>query len=123
MAPSSTSSAKRPRRRARLELLFDPGTFRPVRAAVGDGVLSGSGSVNGRPVYAWAQDGGFKGGSLGERGGETIARTIDHAESSACRSSASRTRAAPGCRRASARCIATRGSSARRRSPACRRSA
>jgi acetyl-CoA carboxylase carboxyltransferase component len=65
--------------RARLELLFDPGTFRPVRTAVGDGVLSGSGSVNGRPVYAWAQDGGFKGGSLGEKGGETIARTIDQA--------------------------------------------
>ena len=65
--------------RARLELLFDPGTFKPVRTAVGDGVLSGSGSVNGRPVYAWAQDGGFKGGSLGERGGETIARTIDQA--------------------------------------------
>ena len=42
-------------------------------------MLSGSGSVNGRPVYAWAQDGGFKGGSLGERGGETIARTIDQA--------------------------------------------
>jgi methylmalonyl-CoA decarboxylase subunit alpha len=65
--------------RARLELLFDPGTFKPVRTAVGDGVLSGSGSVNGRPVYAWAQDGGFKGGSLGEAGGETIARTIDQA--------------------------------------------
>jgi acetyl-CoA carboxylase carboxyltransferase component len=65
--------------RARLELLFDPGTFKPIRSAVGDGVLSGSGSVNGRPVYAWAQDGGFKGGSLGERGGETIARTLDQA--------------------------------------------
>src|ERR671928_98490 len=58
--------------RARLELLFDPGTFRPVRTAVGDGVLSGSGRVNGRPVHAWAQDGGFKGGSLGEAGGQTM---------------------------------------------------
>ena len=65
--------------RARLELLFDPGTFKPVRTAVGDGVLSGTGRVNGRVVCAWAQDGGFKGGSLGERGGETIARTIDQA--------------------------------------------
>jgi acetyl-CoA carboxylase carboxyltransferase component len=65
--------------RARLELLFDPGTFRPVRTSVGDGVLSGTGRVNGRPVCAWAQDGGFKGGSLGEAGGETIARTIDQA--------------------------------------------
>ena len=66
--------------RARLELLFDPGTFRPTRSLVGDGVLSGSGRVNGRVVSAWAQDGAFKGGSLGTRGGETIARTIEHAD-------------------------------------------
>jgi len=65
--------------RARLELLFDPGTFRPVRSAVGDGVLSGSGRVNGRVVSAWAQDGGFKGGSLGVLGGETIASTVQRA--------------------------------------------
>jgi acetyl-CoA carboxylase carboxyltransferase component len=66
--------------RARLELLFDPGTFRPIRTAVGDGVLSGSGRVQGRPVCAWAQDGAFKGGSLGAAGGETIARTIQRAD-------------------------------------------
>ncbi|WP_035129258.1 acyl-CoA carboxylase subunit beta [Conexibacter woesei] len=66
--------------RARLELLFDPGTFRPIRTAVGDGVLSGSGRVQGRPVVAWAQDGSFKGGSLGSAGGETIARTIERAD-------------------------------------------
>jgi acetyl-CoA carboxylase carboxyltransferase component len=66
--------------RARLELLFDPGTFRPIRGAVGDGVLSGSGRVQGRPVCAWAQDGAFKGGSLGTAGGETIARTIARAD-------------------------------------------
>jgi acetyl-CoA carboxylase carboxyltransferase component len=66
--------------RARLELLFDPGTFRPIRTAVGDGVLSGSGRVQGRPVCAWAQDGAFKGGSLGSSGGETIARTIQRAD-------------------------------------------
>jgi acetyl-CoA carboxylase carboxyltransferase component len=66
--------------RARLELLFDPGTFRPMRTAVGDGVLSGSGRVQGRPVCAWAQDGGFKGGSLGSAGGATIARTIERAD-------------------------------------------
>ena len=50
--------------RARLELLFDAGTFRPIRSAVGDGVLSGSGRVQGRAVCAWAQDGSYKGGSL-----------------------------------------------------------
>ena len=66
---------------ARLELLFDTGTFRPVRSAVGDGVLAGSGRVNGRVVCAWAQDGGFKGGSLGTAGGDTIARTIQRAAS------------------------------------------
>jgi acetyl-CoA carboxylase carboxyltransferase component len=66
--------------RARLELLFDPGTFRPTRTAVGDGVLSGSGRVQGRAVMAWAQDGAFKGGSLGSAGGATIARTIERAD-------------------------------------------
>jgi acetyl-CoA carboxylase carboxyltransferase component len=66
--------------RARLELLFDPGTFQPVRSEVGDGVLSGSGRVNGRIVCAWAQDGSFKGGSLGTQGGETIVRTITRAD-------------------------------------------
>src|SRR3954452_17332326 len=66
--------------RARLELLFDAGSFRPIRSAVGDGVLSGSGRVQGRPVCAWAQDGAFKGGSLGAAGGETIARTIQRAD-------------------------------------------
>jgi acetyl-CoA carboxylase carboxyltransferase component len=67
--------------RARLELLFDSGSFRPTRSMVGDGVLAGSGRVNGRVVCAWAQDGSFKGGSLGTRGGETIARTIQRAAS------------------------------------------
>jgi methylmalonyl-CoA decarboxylase subunit alpha len=68
-----------PLARVRLELLFDAGTFRPVRSAVGDGVICGSGRVCGRTVHAWAQDGTFKGGSLGAMGGETIARTIERA--------------------------------------------
>ena len=38
-----------------------PGHFRPVRSAVGDGVLAGSGRVNGRVVCAWAQDGVVQG--------------------------------------------------------------
>ena len=50
-----------------------------MRSAVGDGVVAGSGRVAGRPVYAWAQDGAVRGGSLGAAGGETIARTIDSA--------------------------------------------
>lgn len=64
---------------ARLELLLDPGTFRPLRAGVGDGVLAGSGRVGGRPAFAWAQDATHRGGSLGRRGGETIAHTIRRA--------------------------------------------
>ncbi len=66
--------------RARAELLCDPGTFHPHRSAVGDGVIAGSGKVAGRAVYIWAQDGTFKGGSLGSKGGETIVRTIEMAE-------------------------------------------
>src|SRR5688572_21658864 len=65
--------------RARVELLCDPGTFHPHRTAVGDGVIAGSGKVAGRPVYVWAQDGTFKGGSLGMAGGTTIVRTIEMA--------------------------------------------
>lgn len=68
-----------PLARARLELLFDAGTFQPIRSAVGDGVIAGHGRVSGRPVHAWAQDGGFRGGSLGTAGGETIVRTIRRA--------------------------------------------
>ena len=64
----------------RLQLLFDPGTFRSIRSAVGDGVLSGYGRVQGRVVYAWSQDGTYKGGSLGSAGGETIVRTIRSAD-------------------------------------------
>ena len=60
----------------RLEALLDPASFRPLRSAVGDGVSAGSGTVDGRPVFSWAQDGGHRGGSLGTAGGETITRLI-----------------------------------------------
>jgi acetyl-CoA carboxylase carboxyltransferase component len=72
----------------RLELFFDPGSFRPVRSAVrstalggraraGDGVLGGLGRVAGRPVAAYAQDGAWLGGSLGQTHAETILRTLE----------------------------------------------
>jgi acetyl-CoA carboxylase carboxyltransferase component len=67
---------------ARVELLLDPGSFRPLRAGVGDGVVAGSGRVSGRSVIAWAQDGAHRGGSLGAGGGATIARAIARAETS-----------------------------------------
>jgi acetyl-CoA carboxylase carboxyltransferase component len=60
----------------RLESLVDPGTLHLLRTAVGDGVVGASGRVNGRPVFCWAQDGRFKGGSLGAAGGDTIKRTF-----------------------------------------------
>lgn len=67
---------------ARIELLVDRGSFHAVRTAVGDGVVAGTARVAGRPVCVWSQDGGYKGGSLGAAGGETIARTIRRAAAS-----------------------------------------
>jgi acetyl-CoA carboxylase carboxyltransferase component len=61
---------------SRLEGLVDPGTLHLIRTAVGDGVVAASGRVDGRPVFCWAQDGRFKGGSLGTAGGESIKRVF-----------------------------------------------
>jgi acetyl-CoA carboxylase carboxyltransferase component len=63
----------------RLQGLLDTDTFRPWRSEVGDGVIAGSGRVQGRLVCIWAQDVSHRGGSLGSAGGETISRTIRHA--------------------------------------------
>lgn len=67
--------------RERLDLLFDPGTFSEFDSLVlpryehylggkesryGDGVITGFGLVNGRHVFAAAQDASVMGGSLGE---------------------------------------------------------
>jgi acetyl-CoA carboxylase carboxyltransferase component len=71
----------------RLELLCDPGTVRTIRSAVssrfmgakaraGDGVVAGSGLVGGRPVYVYAQDASFAGGSLGAAHADTIVRVL-----------------------------------------------
>jgi acetyl-CoA carboxylase carboxyltransferase component len=70
-----------------LELLCDPGSFRPLRsgvasarlgerAAPGDGVVAGAGEVGGRPVFCYAQDPKFLGGSLGEVHADTIVRLM-----------------------------------------------
>jgi acetyl-CoA carboxylase carboxyltransferase component len=71
----------------RLELLCDPGSFRPIRSGVvssalagreqpGDGVVAGAGTVDGRPVYAYAQDPRFLGGSLGAAHADSIVRVM-----------------------------------------------
>jgi acetyl-CoA carboxylase carboxyltransferase component len=70
-----------------LELLCDPGSFRSLRsgatsprlgerAAPGDGVAAGAGEVGGRPVFCYAQDPSFLGGSLGEVHADTIVRLM-----------------------------------------------
>jgi acetyl-CoA carboxylase carboxyltransferase component len=61
---------------SKLESLLDAASLRPLRSAVGDGVVAASGTVDGRPVFCWAQDGGYRGGSLGVAGGATIARVF-----------------------------------------------
>ena len=77
-----------PRPAARLEALFDPGTFQPVRSAVesvamgerakpGDGVAAGIGRVAGRTVVAYAQDNQWLGGSLGPVQADTIVRALE----------------------------------------------
>src|ERR687898_800756 len=70
------------KQRERGELLFDPGTFEETDKFVthrcrdfgmaeqvipGDGVVAGHGRVDGRVVYAFAQDFTVFGGSLSER--------------------------------------------------------
>jgi acetyl-CoA carboxylase carboxyltransferase component len=65
--------------RARIDLLCDEGTFRPIRSEAGDGVICGGAKVGGRPVYIWSQNVKHKGGSLGQKGGATIVSTIEAA--------------------------------------------
>src|SRR5215210_4968004 len=82
--------------RERIELLFDPGTFEEVDKLVthrcrdfgmdeqvvpGDGVVAGHGRVDGRPVFAFAQDFTVFGGSLSETNAAKIAKVMDLAMS------------------------------------------
>jgi acetyl-CoA carboxylase carboxyltransferase component len=71
----------------RLEALCDDGSVRVLRsrarssrlgdrAAAGDGVVGATGTVDGRPIACYAQDGRFLGGSLGERHADTIVRVL-----------------------------------------------
>ena len=76
--------------RERLEVLLDPGTFleidrlvtsqlpsEPGRRAVGDGVVVGSGEIEGRPVCVYAQDFTVHGGSLGAAHASKIVKVMD----------------------------------------------
>lgn len=50
----------------------------------GDGVVTGHGTVDGRPVAVFAQDFTVFGGSLGEVFGEKIVKVMDHALKTGC---------------------------------------
>jgi acetyl-CoA carboxylase carboxyltransferase component len=80
--------------RERLDLLFDAGTFRELDMFVShrctnfgmekieipsDGVVTGHGLVNGRPLFAFAQDFTARGGSLGEMHAAKICKVMDMA--------------------------------------------
>ena len=78
--------------RERIDLLLDPGSFEEMGMLVthrsnlfgldkqhflGDGVVTGYGTVNGRLVYVFSQDFTVLGGSLAEAHAEKICRIMD----------------------------------------------
>ena len=80
--------------RERLELLFDPGSFREYDRYVvhrchdfgmekekyyTDGVVTGQGEINGRTVFAFSQDFTVFGGSLSETFAEKVCKIMDKA--------------------------------------------
>jgi acetyl-CoA carboxylase carboxyltransferase component len=90
----SPSEPRQPGALERLELLCDRGSLRTIRSTVesrrsaarsqpGDGVIGASGTVNGSPVFCYAQDAAFAGGSLGEAHAETVVRVLELAERAA----------------------------------------
>src|SRR6267378_1436854 len=85
--------------RERLERLLDPGSFTEcdelarhrahdfgieANRPYGDGVVTGYGTVDGRPVCVFSQDFTVFGGSLGEVYGEKIVKVMDHALKTGC---------------------------------------
>ena len=85
--------------RERIDRLLDPGSFTELdelarhRATdfgmaasrpYGDGVVTGYGTVDGRPVCVFSQDFTIFGGSLGEVYGEKIVKVMEHALKTGC---------------------------------------
>jgi len=85
--------------RERIEALLDPGSFTELdefarhrstnfgmdaRRPFGDGVVTGYGTVDGRPVCVFSQDVTVFGGSLGEVYGEKIVKVLDLALRNGC---------------------------------------
>ena len=80
--------------RERIDSILDPGSFQELdlfiqhsardfgmekKYLAGDGVVAGTGSVNGRPVCIYAQDFTVTGGSLGFMHAMKICKVMDHA--------------------------------------------
>ena len=78
--------------RERIDLLVDPGSFVELNPFMehrsvdfglekvkypGDGVVTGYGKINGRPIYLFSQDFTVFGGALGEVHAEKIAKAMD----------------------------------------------
>jgi propionyl-CoA carboxylase beta chain len=78
--------------RERIDFLFDPGSFQEIDKLVthrcrdfgmedqiipGDGVVAGRGRIDGRPIYAFAQDFTVFGGSLSETNAAKIVKIMD----------------------------------------------
>jgi propionyl-CoA carboxylase beta chain len=85
--------------RERIGLLLDEGSFTELdelarhrahefgiaaNRPYGDGVVTGHGTVDGRPVAVFSQDFTVFGGSLGEVYGEKIIKVMDHAMKTGC---------------------------------------
>jgi propionyl-CoA carboxylase beta chain len=85
--------------RERIEALLDPGSFTELdefarhrstnfgmdeKRPFGDGVVTGYGTVDGRPVAVFSQDVTVFGGSLGEVYGEKIVKVLDFAIRNGC---------------------------------------
>src|SRR5436190_6549307 len=85
--------------RERIALLFDPDSFNEIDTLVtprydaymggkssryGDGVITGFGLINGRRVFAAAQDAAVMGGSLGEMHANKIAKAMHMALTYGC---------------------------------------
>jgi propionyl-CoA carboxylase beta chain len=85
--------------RERIESLLDPGSFTEFdefarhrstnfgmgeKRPFGDGVVTGYGTVDGRPVAIFSQDVTVFGGSLGEVYGEKIVKILDFAMTNGC---------------------------------------
>jgi propionyl-CoA/long-chain acyl-CoA carboxylase carboxyl transferase subunit len=85
--------------RERIDQLLDPGSFVELDALtrhrstnfgmdrnrpLGDGVVTGTGTIDGRPVCVFSQDATVFGGSLGEVYGEKIVKVMDLALKTGC---------------------------------------